>query len=183
MRTIISTLAMYITIKTIDVNYLITNLLHVENQLLSLPSESMLTVVREVKLVSIPKVFALSVYGMLSMWDAMSLQCEWSLAERSPGSRYDVPHMTHSLHSPCRQSCHTAFIPLDATHIMDPGCTLQEAVPPLWTVFHCTNNYSLTARDLKLKDLLKVYQPSPSMSPGKDCSGAASGISCSVIPT
>ena len=49
---------MYITIKTIDVNYLITNLLHVENQLLSLPSESMLTVVREVKLVSIPKVFA-----------------------------------------------------------------------------------------------------------------------------
>lgn len=37
---------MYITIKTIDVNYLITNLLHVENQLLSLPLESMLTVVR-----------------------------------------------------------------------------------------------------------------------------------------
>ena len=77
---------MYITIKTIDVNYLITNLLHVENQLLSLPSESMLTVVREVKLVSIPK-------------DAMSL-CEWSLAERSPGSPCDVPHMTHSAFLP-----------------------------------------------------------------------------------
>ena len=90
---------MYITIKTIDVNYLITNLLHVENQLLSLPSESMLTVVREVKLVSIPKVFALSVQN-ISHVGCHESQCEWSLAERSPGSLHDVPHMTHSAFLP-----------------------------------------------------------------------------------
>lgn len=90
---------MYITIKTIDVNYLITNLLHVENQLLSLPSESMLTVVREVKLVSIPKVFALSVQNVRHVGCHES-QCEWYLAERSPGSPCDVPHMTHSAFLP-----------------------------------------------------------------------------------
>lgn len=69
---------MYITIKTINVNNLITNLLHVENKLLSLPSESMLTVVREVKLVSVRK-YLHSVQNVRHVgWHES--QCEWSLA-------------------------------------------------------------------------------------------------------
>ena len=76
---------MYITIKTINVNNLISNLLHVEYQLLSLPSESMLTVVREVKLVSIRK-YLHSVCKMLGMWDGMSLSVSgaWQRGAQAP---------------------------------------------------------------------------------------------------
>lgn len=175
---------MYITIKTIDVNYLITNLLHVENQLLSLPSESMLTVVREVKLVSIPKVFALSVQNVRHVGCHESVWVEPGREE----SRLPVWCPSHDslCISPLVDSHVTQLLsPLDATHIMDPGCTLQRAVPPLWTQrFHCQQlllDSSGPEAEGPAESLPARHHQCPQ---GKDCSGAAIRyfLQC-VIPT
>ena len=65
--------------------------------------------------------------------------CEWSLALRSPGPLSDVPHHVSLCISSLVDSHVAQLLPtLDATHIMDPGCTLQRAAPPLWTQrLHC----------------------------------------------
>ena len=158
---------MYITIKTINVNNLITNLLHVENKLLSLPSESMLTVVREVKLVSVRK-YLHSVCRMLGMWDGMSLNVSgvWLRGAQAPCMMSLTWLILHF--SPCRQSCHTVFIPPWCNahhgpwlHPSKSSTTTVDPVIPLPT----TTPWQLGT--WSWRTWWKSTSPSPSMSPGK----------------
>lgn len=134
---VISTLQLWPWIKMIDVNYLIANLLCIESHLLSLPSEIMLTVVGEVQLVSIQKVFALSLWEVEPQCKACGMS--WVSVGEEPGPREprpprDVLHYVSLCISSLVDSHVTQLLsPLDATHIMDLGCALQRAAPPLWT--------------------------------------------------
>uniref|UniRef100_A0A2K5HID3 Dynein axonemal heavy chain 3 n=1 Tax=Colobus angolensis palliatus TaxID=336983 RepID=A0A2K5HID3_COLAP len=108
-----------------------------ECKLLSLTPEFMLTMVREVQLVSVQKVFPLSHKALGTLMKMFLVASHSALTV-----------MSHSFYPPLMQrTSWTLAAPFkEQHHHRGPSDSIA-------------NNYSLMAQDLKLKDLLKVYQP------------------------